>query len=90
MRKMWVRTFWLMASGTRKKTGVTDTGLLSVKLPDVSRDGVKLLHALLAEASAGRRALTSLELGVALADHVERALALHDLAISVTALHGGE
>ena len=49
-----------------------------------------LLHALLAEAGAGRRALTSLELGIALADHVERTLALHDLAVSMTALHGCE
>ena len=49
-----------------------------------------LLNALLAEAGAGCRALTSLELGIALADDVERTLALHDLAISVAALHGGE
>ena len=49
-----------------------------------------LLNALLAEACAGRRALTSLELGIALADHVERTLALHDLAVSMTALHGCE
>ena len=49
-----------------------------------------LFNALLAQASAGGRALASLELGVALADDVQRTLALHDLAISVAALHGGE
>ena len=49
-----------------------------------------LLNTLLAQARAGSRALTSLELGVALADDVERTLTLHDLAISVAALHGGE
>ena len=52
--------------------------------------GRGLLHALLAEASAGCSPLTGLELGVALADDVERTLALHDLAICVTALHGSE
>lgn len=49
-----------------------------------------LLNALLAEARAGGGTLTSLELGVALADDIERALALHDLAVSVAALHGCE
>ena len=49
-----------------------------------------LFNALLAQASAGGRALASLELGVALADDVQRTLTLHDLAISVAALHGGE
>ena len=49
-----------------------------------------LFNALLAQASAGGRALASLELGVALADNIERTLALHDLAISVATLHGGE
>ena len=49
-----------------------------------------LLNALLAQAGAGGRALASLELGIALADDVQRTLALHDLAISVAALHGGE
>ena len=74
-----------------KRPELVYTGLLSISDPRrIAGDGVKLLHALLAEARAGRRALTSLELGVALADHVERALALHDLAISVTALHGCE
>ena len=82
--------FWLMVVEHEKRPGFVDSGLLSVKIPDEAGDEIKLLHALLAEASAGRRALTSLELGVALADHVERALALHDLAISVTALHGCE
>ena len=45
---------------------------------------------LLREASANRRTLASLELGVRLADHIDRALALDDLAISVTALGGRE
>lgn len=49
-----------------------------------------LLNALLAQAGSGSRALTSLELGIALADDVEGALALHDLAVSVAALHGCE
>jgi len=49
-----------------------------------------LLNTLLAQASAGGRALASLELRVALADDVEGTLTLHDLTISVTALHGGE
>ena len=49
-----------------------------------------LLHTLLAQASAGGRALASLELRVALADDVEGTLALHNLTISVAALHGGE
>ncbi len=53
-------------------------------------DGGFLLNALLAEASSRCCALTSLELGVALADDVECAFALHDLAVCVTALHGGE
>ena len=51
---------------------------------------MRLLNALLAQASAGGRALASLELGIALANDVERTLALHDLAISVATLHGGE
>ena len=89
---MWVRMFWLILVEHEKRPGCADSGLLSVNYPrrKAVGDGVKLLHALLAEARTGRRALTSLELGVALADHVERALALHDLAISVTALHGCE
>ena len=48
------------------------------------------LDTLLAETSASRGALASLKLGVALADNVERSLALHDLAVSVAALHGGK
>ena len=50
----------------------------------------KLLHALFAEARAGSGTLASLELRIALADDIERALALHDLAVSVAALHGCE
>ncbi len=49
-----------------------------------------LLNALLAEACASGCTLASLEFWVALADDVERTLALHDLAISVTTLHGCE
>ena len=82
---------WLMVVEYEKRPGFADSGLLSVNYPRrKAGDGVKLLHALLAEARTGCRTLTSLELGVALADHVERAFALHDLAISVTALHGCE
>ena len=51
---------------------------------------VKLLHALLAQASAFGSALTCLELGVALADDVEGALTLDDLAVFVALLHGHE
>ena len=71
-----------------KRTGVSQrTGLLfSVR----GESAPGLLNTLLAQASAGSRALTSLELGVALADDVERPLALHNLAISVAALHRGE
>ena len=53
-------------------------------------EGLYSLDTLLAEAGAGGSALASLELRVALADHVKRALALHDLAISMASLHGGE
>ncbi len=34
--------------------------------------------------------MAGLELGVGLADHIDGALALHNLAIGVTALGGGE
>lgn len=49
-----------------------------------------LLHALLGKTSALGSALTSLELRVRFADHVGRAFAGNHLAISVTALGGGE
>lgn len=57
------------------------------------------LEAFLRQASAWGRALAGLELRVGFADHVDRALALHDLAVGVTALgrregrknfHGGK
>jgi hypothetical protein len=48
------------------------------------------LQTLLRETRAGSRSLTSLELGVRLADHVNRSFAFHDLAIGVTALGGGK
>ena len=47
-------------------------------------------QALLRKAGADGRALAGLELRVGLADHVDRALALHDLAIGVAALGGSE
>lgn len=47
----------------------------------------ELLHTFFAHAGACCRALTSFELGIALADNVQRAFALHDLTIGVTALH---
>ncbi len=49
-----------------------------------------LLDAFFAEARAGSRALAGFELGVALADDIERTLALHDLAVCVAALHGSK
>ena len=45
---------------------------------------------LLREAGAGGRTLAGLELGVRFADHVNRALAFHNLAIGMTTLGGGE
>jgi hypothetical protein len=48
------------------------------------------LQTLLRETCAGSCSLTSLELGVRLADHVNRSFAFHDLAIGVTALGGGK
>jgi hypothetical protein len=47
-------------------------------------------EAFLGEPCAGGRSLAGLELRIRFTDHVNRALALHDLAISVTALGGGE
>jgi len=45
---------------------------------------------LLRQPGTGGRALAGLELRVRFADHINRALALDDLAISVAALGGGE
>ena len=50
----------------------------------------RVSQALLREAGAGGGALAGLELRVRFADHVNRALAFHNLAIGVTALGGGE
>ena len=78
----------LFEKEAKKRTGVTNTPV-SFLLPRM-QSATGLFNALLAQASAGSGALASLELGVALADDVERTLTLHDLAISVAALHGGE
>ena len=48
------------------------------------------LQTLLRKAGSSGSALAGLELRVRFADHVNRALAFHDLAISVTAFCGGE
>ena len=48
------------------------------------------LQTLLRKAGAGGRALAGLELRVRFADHVNRALAFHDLAICVAAFCGSE
>ena len=48
------------------------------------------LQTLLGKAGARSGALAGLELRVGLADHIDRALAFHDLAIGVAALGGGE
>ena len=66
--------------GQQKKTG---TRRAAVFLKSVLGQG--LLDALFGKA----RALAGLELGIALADHIQRALALHDLAVCVAALHRG-
>lgn len=50
----------------------------------------KLLNTLLAQARAGRSALTSLELGVAFANNIEGSFALDHLAVGVASLHGGK
>ena len=49
-----------------------------------------LLDALFAQASSFGGTLTSFKLRVAFANDIERALALHDLAVFVTAFHGHE
>lgn len=49
-----------------------------------------LLHAFFAQACTGSSTLTGFEFRVALANDIQCALALHDLTIGVTALHGGE
>lgn len=54
------------------------------------RLGTALLEALLGKAGARSGALAGLELRVGLADHIHGALALHDLAVGVAALGGGE
>ena len=88
MRMLDAMTLWkCLELKTKKDRGHQHAGLLS-HAADAIRNG--LLNALLAQAGAGGRALASLELGVALADNIERTLALHDLAISVATLHGGE
>lgn len=48
----------------------------------------ELLHTLFTEARSFGGTLAGLELGVALTDDVEGALALDDLAVFVAALHG--
>lgn len=50
----------------------------------------KLFYALLGEARAFGRTLASLELRICFADHVVRALAANDLAVSVAAFGGGK
>ena len=50
----------------------------------------ELLHSFFAEASSLGCALTGFELGVALADNIERAFALHDLTVFVALFHGEE
>ena len=50
----------------------------------------RLLHALFAEAGAFGGSLAGLELRVALADDIERAFTLHDLAVFVALFHGEE
>ena len=57
---------------------------MSRAAPDVGSES------LFGEAGAGRGTLAGLEFRIRLADHIDRALAFHDLAISVTALGGGE
>lgn len=49
-----------------------------------------LLHTFFAEAGAFGGSLAGLELRVALADDIERALTLHDLAVFVALFHGEE
>ena len=49
-----------------------------------------LFHTFFTETRALGRTLASLELGVALTDDVEGALALDDLAVFVALLHGQE
>ena len=51
---------------------------------------MKLLHTFFAQASAFGSTLACLELRVALADDIECALALDDLTVFVTLLHGHE
>ena len=81
----------------RKLHGCTERGLVSKKKTGTRRAAVflksvlgqGLLDALFGKARACRSALAGLELGIALADHIQRALALHDLAVCVAALHRG-
>ena len=51
--------------------------------------GQGLLDALLGKTRTCRGALAGFKLGIALANHIQRALALHDLAVCVAALHRG-
>jgi hypothetical protein len=50
----------------------------------------KLFYALLGEAGSFRGTLAGFEFGIAFADHVFRAFAADDLAVSVAALGGSE
>jgi hypothetical protein len=50
----------------------------------------KLFNALLGKTGSFGRTLTGFELGIGFADHVFRAFAADDLAISVTALSGSK
>ncbi len=75
-------------AGNHEKSGHELTALVSGSWgPVVPEAGSE---ALFREACAGGSALAGLEFRVRLADHIDRALAFHDLAISVTALGGGE
>ena len=68
----------------QKKTG---TRRAAVFLKSVLGQG--LLDALLGKTRTCRGALAGFKLGIALANHIQRALALHDLAVCVAALHRG-
>ena len=70
--------------GQQKKTG---TRRAAVFLKSVLGQG--LLDALLGKTRTCRGALAGFKLGIALANHIQRALALHDLAVCVAALHRG-
>ena len=75
--------FALSAFPGTKKSG--PVGPLSIE-----RLSVSVLETLLGKTGARSGALAGLELRVGLADHVDGALALHDLTVGVAALGGGE